>query len=174
MTLLSSPRTLARRLAALAAICALALALGALPAGAAKPTSNGNGGKPSNPPTSSAFSMTLGPSVWVNPTNPCAFDATYTWGGLKGGGNNLSVKLYDSTGAVIANTPQVQSLPSSGDFTFIFTFTGAPGPQRGIYARGVVLSNGVEVAGTAAVSAVTQTTCGSPISVGWVQTISLT
>jgi hypothetical protein len=36
-----------------------------------------------------------------------------------------------------------------------------------------VLSNGVEVAGTAATSPVTTTTCGSPIYVGWTQNIIL-
>jgi hypothetical protein len=141
-----------------------------VPAGAAKPAGNG-GGKPPSPAT--ATSMQLHPSVWATP-NTCVFDADYTWSGLKGRGYNLSVKLYDNTGAVIADTPQVQSLPASGTFTFIFNFTGAPGPQRGIYARGVVLSNGVEVAGTAASSPVTATTCGSPIGVTWVQTIYLT
>jgi hypothetical protein len=170
MTLPRSLRSSTRRLGVVTLVCALALLALAAPAVAGK-----GGSKPTSPPptsTPSGTSIDLVPSVWTNP-NTCAFDSNFTWSNLKGRGYNLSVKLYDTTGAVIANTPQVQNLPSDGKFTYIFTFKGAPGPQRGIYARGVVLSNGVEVAGTAATSAVTNTTCGSPIYVGWTQNIVL-
>jgi hypothetical protein len=173
MTRFSSLPRSARRLFAVAVVSATALVAVAAPATAGK--GNGNTKPPSTTapaPVASGTSIDLVPSVWTNP-NTCAFDSNFTWSNLKGGGYNLSVKLYDTSGAVIANTPQVQNLPSGGKFTYIFTFKGAPGPQRGIYARGVVLSNGVEVAGTAATSPVTTTTCGSPIYVGWTQNIIL-
>src|SRR4051794_38447464 len=135
MTLFSSLSS-ARRVVAVAATVTIALVTIAVPAGAAKPAGNGNGKPPSPVPAPAGTTMQLHRSIWATP-NTCVFDADYTWSGLKGRGYNLSVKLYDSTGAVIANPPQVQSLTSGGDFTFIFNFTGAPGPQRGIYARGV-------------------------------------
>jgi len=164
-------RISARRLAVIGVLAATALVMVAIPASAGR-GGGGGGGKPN--PAPSAASMTLStPSVWATPST-CAFDATYTWSGMKGRGYALSVKLYDSNGAVVATTPQVQSLPPNGDFTYIFSFNGAPGPQRGIYARGVLLSNGVEVAGTPATSPVLATTCGSPISVSWLQTFPLT
>jgi hypothetical protein len=169
MTLFSTLRASVRRLGIVTLLCAVALVALAAPAVAGK-----GGNKPPAPvPAPSGTSIDLVPSVWTTPPNACAFDSNFTWSNLKGRGYNLSVKLYDTSGAVIANTPQVQSLPSNGTFTFIFTFKGAAGPQRGIYARGVVLSNGVEVSGTVATSPVTTTTCGSPIYVGWTQTIVL-
>jgi hypothetical protein len=151
-------------------------ALGALavPASAAKPTKPGGGGAGGGGGTvGTTTSMTLSPSAWVT-NNTCAFDATYTWAGLKGRGYTLAVKLLDSSGNVLATPPQVNFSVASGDFTFIFSFNGAPGPQRNISVRGVLLSGGVEVSGTAQTSAVLPTTCGNPISIGWVQTIPLT
>jgi hypothetical protein len=152
-----------RRLAVTTAMLAFALIAVAAPATAAKPTKPGGS-------SGTTTSMTLGHSAWVT-NNTCAFDATFTWAGFRGKSLDLAVDLRDSSGAVLATTPRVNSLPASGDFTFIFSFNGAPGPQRNIYAHGVLLSNGVEVAGTAANSQLVGTTCGTPISVGWVTNI---
>ena len=173
MNRFSALKPSARRFAVVAVLSATALVAVAAPATAGR--GNGNNKPPTTtaPPSApSGTSMALIPSEWTVP-NTCSFDANFSWSNLKGRGYNLSVKLYDNTGAVIANTPQVQNLPSGGTFTFIFTFKGAPGPARGIYARGVVLSNGVEVAGTAATSPVTTTPCGGSIYVGWLQNIVL-
>jgi hypothetical protein len=158
---------------AVLAVALVALAALAAPAGAAKPTRPGGGGNTGGGSTGTSTSMTLGRSVWVA-DNSCAFDATYTWAGFKGKSLTLSVQLLDGSGAVLATPPRVNFSIASGDFTYIFSFTGAPGPQRNIYVRGVLLSGGVEVAGTAQTSPLLPTTCGNPISIGWVQSIPLT
>jgi hypothetical protein len=154
-------------------VCLMALVAFAAPATAAKPAKPGGGGSTGGGGTTTSTSMTLGRSAWVT-DNTCAFDATYTWAGFKGKSLTLAVQLLDGSGTVLATPPRVNFSVASGDFTFIFSFNGAAGPQRNIYARGVLLSGGVEVAGTAQTSALSPTTCGNPISIGWVQTIPLT
>jgi hypothetical protein len=149
----------------------IALVALAAPVSAAKPTKPGGGSGGGTIGTTT--SMTLSRSAWVT-DNTCAFDATYTWAGFKGRSLTLGVQLLDSSGTVLATPPRVNFSVASGDFTFIFSFNGAPGPQRNLYVRGVLLSGGVEVSGTAATSPFMPTTCGNPISIGWVQTIPLT
>jgi hypothetical protein len=155
---------------AVVTLALLALMAFALPASAAKPSKPGGG---SGGSTNTSTSMVLGHSAWVT-NNTCAFDATYTWSGVKGKSYELAVQLLDSSGAVLATAPTVGSLPAGGSFTFIFSFNGAPGPQRNISARGVLVSGGAQVSGTAAISSLVPTTCGNPISIGWVSTIVLT
>jgi hypothetical protein len=167
---MSQRRNLAR-FWALVTVGLFALVAFAAPAMAAKPVKPGGGGGGGTVGTNT--SMTLSRSAWVT-NNACAFDATYTWAGLKGRGYTLAVQLLDGAGNVLATPPRVNFSVASGDFTYIFSFTGAAGPQRNISVRGVLLSGGVEVSGTAQTSAVLPTTCGNPISIGWVQTIPLT
>ena len=168
-----SPRRPLARCWAVVTVGLFALIALAAPATAAKPVKPGGGGGGSGT-VGTSTSMTLGRSVWVT-NNACAFDATYTWAGFKGrGGYTLAVQLLDGSGNVLATPPRVNFSVASGDFTFIFSFNGAPGPQRNLYVRGVLLSGGVEVSGTAQTSALVPTTCGNPISIGWVQTIPLT
>jgi hypothetical protein len=155
----------ARRALFVSLLVVFALATVAIPA-TAKPGGTGGGGRGGGGTTTTSASMTLGPSEWF--TTGCSYDATYTWSGFKGTGQNLAVKLFDAV------TPQVASVPASGNFTFIFTFNGTGGTARGIYARGVLVNSGGEVAGSAATSPIVSSGCNGTISIGWVSTIPLT
>ena len=171
MTAIRSFTVPARRALCASLLVVVALATVAVPA-TAKPGGAGGAGGGGGTRGAGA-SMTLGSSEYF--TSGCSYDATYTWSGFKGTGQNLAVKLFDANGTPLAVTPQVASVPASGDFTFIFTFNGGTGgTAHGMYARGVLVKSGVEVPGSAAISPVVSTTCTGSISIGWVSTIPLT
>src|SRR4029079_15962769 len=86
--IMSQRRTLAR-FWAVVTVGLFALVAFAAPAIAAKPVKPGGGGGGGGT-VGTPTSMTLSPSAWVT-NNACAFDATYTWAGLKGRGYTLAV-----------------------------------------------------------------------------------
>jgi hypothetical protein len=147
-------------------VVAVALAIAAVPA-SAKPGGGGGGGNgrgggvtAAAAPSGASASTTLIPSTWF-PGAYCTFDVAYKWTGFKGTGMNVSVRLVDATGAPIANGPTYMNATGDGLAEFVINFTGSVGTPRDLYARGVLLANGVEVAGSAATSpALTSSTCG--------------
>src|SRR5215470_4704196 len=108
-----APKRSVRQLVVVGVLTALALASMAAPASAAKGGHGNSGSSGGSGGTGrAATSMTFGQSEYNS--SACAFDATYTWGGVKGGNLTLAVQLLDSTGAVLATTPHVVSLPGDG------------------------------------------------------------
>jgi hypothetical protein len=154
-----------RRLLFASLAVVIALFVAAMPAYAAK---GGNGGgKNAAAAAPQVITVDLAHSSFM-PNNPCSYDATVSWGGLKGTSSAV-VRLVDSAGNVLGFSPQINSASGGGWYIFTFTFTGgAGGAARDISATGTALQSGV-VAGTAVSNSMT-TTCTGPVSVSWPST----
>ena len=128
--------------------------------------------KPTRPSASTTASSTLAPSSWF-PGAYCTFDVSYRWSGIKATGMTAAVSVVDASGATIASAPQVRNVSGSGTVEFVFNFNGSVGGSRNIYTRGSLLSNGVEVSGSVALSPALASTCGGSYGVRSFTTIDL-
>ena len=157
-------------------VMVIALAVTAVPA-SAKPGGGQGGGKPAGGSGGGNSSASMRMSIdtfWEFGAPGCVYEAAYSWSGF-GRGLNYGARLLDRNGATLAITPQVQSVPGSGNYSFYFVFSGTPtGQPRDIYARGSLLSGGVDVSGSVANSPILTTTCTGTVSVRWLWTIPLT
>jgi hypothetical protein len=113
---------------------------------------------------SASNQITMVPSVWY-PDSPCTFDVEYHWIGFAGKNLTASVHLVDSTGANIA-AAQVGPVTGDGWVMFFFKFGGTVGAPRDIYARGSLVSGGVEDPTSVVTSAPLNNACGGAYGVG--------
>jgi hypothetical protein len=159
-------------------VVAVALLVTAVPA-SAKP--GGTGGKAGGPkvaaaPATAGVSATLTPSIWF-PGAYCTFDVSYRWAGFKGQDLSAVISVVDEAGATIAVGPTFVNAAGDGKAEFIVNFTGSVPVEaaRDIYARGALLSGGVEVSGSVTTSPVVpDSTCGGSYGIRTFTVIDLT
>lgn len=162
MVTIRSFKVPARRSLVASVLVGTALLVAAVPA-------NARGGKSARTAataaaTVSANSITLVPSVWY-PDQPCTFDVEYHWNDVKGKDLSASVQLVDGSGTPLASAPIVAPVSGSGWAMFFFKFYGSVGEPREIYARGSVLSGGVEDSTTVVTSGSLSSACGGAFGV---------